>query len=192
MKKWIAILVFGCAACAISPEPDYFILTQTKGEMALSVKENIRIQRPQLARYLDQPEFVYQIDSVQIKKDDSRYWAEPLDVMVERILAADLQQRLPASHVVTENTDTTTDREIKVALDIQHFNYVNHDHAVFQANLLLHSKAWGNKNPIFPVNLEVDTASSGKAIADSMSDLVGRLADKIVEVIGSEGLARYP
>lgn len=182
------MLSLACAACAaISPEPSYYMLAPAVGDAHHGVQVNLHLQRPSLARYLDQPEFVTQDDAVQLKLDDMRRWAEPLDVMIERTLAADLRQRLPGAVVTTEDSGPTGEPQVIATVDIQRFNATGSGLVLAQAQVVLRGKAVdaAGLGPVvsFPVTLEGASASGGDEQATALSKLVGQLADQVAAAL---------
>lgn len=187
-KLLLILLGLGCSACAMSPEPDYFTLVSVEGPVSPVLKDSLEVQRPLLARYLDRLEFVGQTADVQIEIDNSRFWAEPLDTMIERILAEDLRQRLPSSSVESEFAGITVRPREKVTLDLEHFNRIEPDRVVLEGRVTLHGQGVNDRDLTLPIKLEKSADDGGADVTEALSALLGQLADKIVEGIKTKEL----
>ena len=143
-----------------------------------------KVRRSILAGYLDRPDFVRQADGHQLLIDNTNNWAEPLDMMFARILAADLRQRMPSSIIVTEDNSTPPDVRFIIDANIERFNLVDTDHALLEGDFLIRDKAMAGKLQPVPVHLMVDAGLAPQATADSLSQLVGEFADNIVLKLG--------
>jgi uncharacterized lipoprotein YmbA len=183
IRALIIISLIFLSACGNSPEPDYYTLAPVSGAAIADIAETIEIRRPAIPPYLDRPEFVEQENEFRIGIDSEDNWAEPLDKMLARILADDLQQRLPASHVMTEGEFVPDNIRFIVDTNIDHFNEIEDNRTVLEGELVIHDKK-GPLLPIFiPLKFTASVNSSPRSMTAGLSQLVADAADKIKEQI---------
>jgi len=187
MKKFLPLIgmTLILIGCGTSPEPDYFSLARLQGAPRLDTVTVVKIQRPVLAGYLDRPDFVRQIDAYQLVIDETANWAEPLDEMVARILASDLQQRLPASLVVSEDDITPTNTRFVVNMNIDRFNWTDDGKVEVQGSLVITDKEGRVQARPTPLALSIEAGSSSSSIVAGLSRLTAALADQISETIAT-------
>jgi uncharacterized lipoprotein YmbA len=92
----LALIVAGCASSA---PLRYYMLSDvppTTGPAA-GPSDAIRVGRVRIPGELDRSEVVQRIDANRLKIAEQDRWAAPLDEMIRRVLAADLQLRASAS-----------------------------------------------------------------------------------------------
>lgn len=183
MKKYLSIgvIAFILAGCSRSPEPRYFSLVPLAGPVSPELATAIKIQRPVMAGYLDRLDFVRQKDDYQLLIDNTDNWVEPLDAMFARTLAADLQQRLPASIVVTEEDSTPLDVRFTIALNVQRFNQRNDGNVTLQGDLVVDDRITSSARKHIPVQLTADAVASPQSVASGLSRLVSDIATIIVQ-----------
>jgi uncharacterized lipoprotein YmbA len=182
MKKLALMtsLVLLLTACGISREPDYFTLETSQGPIK-PIALSLKINRPVLAGYLDRPQFTRQIGGNQILMNNTQYWAEPLDKMFMRVLASDLQQRLPASTIVTEDNYMAPDARYTIDANIDQFNLVDDARVSLKGTLIIKDRQSATPSAATPVQWTIDSGSSPSAIAQGLSTLIGKLADIIAQ-----------
>ncbi|MGH7439860.1 MAG: PqiC family protein, partial [Polyangiaceae bacterium] len=103
------VLAVAACDCGSSPRSTFYALSPQPGLSEPAGLRTVKIRRPGLAGYLDRPEIVRGIVDHRIAIADTDRWGEPLDAMVARVLAQDLEQRLPGVTVFTEDGPITTD-----------------------------------------------------------------------------------
>jgi len=179
--KRVTILVMSLlvAACGRSAEPDYYTLAPVDGALGTAAFL-IKVQRPSVPGYLDRPDIVRQGDAYHVQIDESQQWAQPFDVMIEGILAADLRQRLPKCTVMTESGAEIGDPRFLVQLDIQTFNTVSGDKVELKGLLTIVDKTGALPMKSEPIDVTSEGGRSIDSLASGMSGLVGNLADEIV------------
>ena len=175
-------VLFVLSACGTSPEPSYFSLAAQDGMTLDDVKAAIKVQRPLMPDYLDRPDFIYQESDYHLSIDESSNWAEPLDKMFARILAADLQQRLPQSTVWSGNDDVAAPRYI-VALTVQTFNPVAHGSLTLQGTAILTDRKTGQVLRSKPFRLTTSASGSARSVAAGLSLLIAQEADDLMQDI---------
>jgi len=183
MKKYVSIffMVFALAGCGTSTEPNYFSLAPLSGPTVPEIVTVIKIHRPVLAGYLDRPDFVQQKNDYQLLIDATDNWAEPLDAMFARILAADIQQRLPSSIVVTEDNATPSDIRFTIDMNIQRFNQKSDGDVLLQGELIVGDHTLPDAHKPIPIQLTADATTSPQAVTNGLSRLLADLATTIIQ-----------
>ena len=179
MKPVIVLTCLGVllSACAVSPDPNYYTLSALDGKKLQGKKLLLKVLRPTLDVTIDRPQMVSQDSQFRITYDNTALWSEPVDKMVERVLAQDLEKELPGSVAVTESGAMQSEPNYIVDLDIRQFGINADGHAVLQAVVLVHTPK-GSNTPQ-PVALIGTKASPGSTEAQALSELLARLADQI-------------
>ena len=109
------------AACA-SPEPAYFTLAARSGAPLTGGARLVELRRIGLAGYLDRPEIVRTSADYRLKLGAGERWGEPLGALVARVLAEDLNTRLPGSSVFTSSGSISAEPDATIELDLQRFD----------------------------------------------------------------------
>jgi uncharacterized lipoprotein YmbA len=107
MRILFLLAMAGCAnatmACGSSPPSTFYALSPESGAAKAAQARTLKLRRPGLAGYLDRPEIIRRIVDHRVGVMDTDRWAAPLDEMLGRVLAQDVEQRLPGSVVFTED-----------------------------------------------------------------------------------------
>ena len=90
----ITTLLLALTACASSPDNRYYILTPTP-EAQTALDQSHAAPAPDLSvsapAYLDRPQIVFEDSDGKLDIHTFDRWAEPLDGMIRRVLAEDMQ-----------------------------------------------------------------------------------------------------
>jgi uncharacterized lipoprotein YmbA len=175
MRQYVLLGVLALAGCGgISPEPDYFALSSVAGTPSTLVT-SVKIIRPTLPGYLDTPDIVKQTGVDQIKADEFKRWAEPLDKMFERVLIEDLRQRMPSSTIASEMGDVAPNPHFVIETDIATFNATDNGNAL-KAHVTI-----TDKSCVAPVPSATDFAATTVSYrGEGLSALIGKMADFLV------------
>ena len=190
MRYFLFAATLLLASCA-SAEPNYYTLLPVKGTVLPGPPIVIEIRRPALPAYLDRPEMIKKTGYV-ISRDDRQVWAEPLDKMIERILALDVGQRIEGSNVFAESGDLGTGATYKVDVDLQQFEPDQNSHSKLVAQIAIISSSGSIVKSEGPITLYSDSAGTGAAMAGAMSKLLSVLADHIAADIRNLPLPLTP
>jgi len=180
MKRLLIITwgLLALAACGVSMEPNYYTLNPTPGDITLEESGGIKINRPVLPGYLDRPDIVQQSDD-HIYIDEMNRWAEPLDVLLERIMAMDLRQRMPHEVIVTELDDKPPRACFLLENNVDQFNQI--DTHLYRMSVQVTVKDSCGCNPwattSFTSTTEEQSGSKGLSI------LIGQLADRVSALV---------
>jgi len=192
MTRWLVVagLVAGLGGCA-SPEPAYFTLAPVPAVGVAGGPRQVELRRIGLAGYLDRPEIVRANGAYSLKLAGTERWGEPLGDLVARILAEDLNARLPGTSVFTASGAISAEANATVELDIQRFGAGSSGagtDAVGEVTLLAQvavSRGRGRANAVArAVRLQVRPAGPGTGeLVAAMSQALGLLADAVAGML---------
>ena len=121
MRRLVLLTALLLAACA-SPDPSFFTLAAVRGTPQAGGPALVELRRPGIAGYLDRSEIVRANTAYQLRMQSGERWGEPFADMVARVLAEDLNMRLPGTSVFTSTGSISADAEATVELDLQKFD----------------------------------------------------------------------
>ena len=189
--------------CGSSPEPIFYALSPTRGVVQVQAQAQaqaqlspppgapqtgaphaIRIRRPGLAGYLDRPEIVRRVVEFRLGVAANERWGEPLDMMVARVLAEDIQQRVPGASVFTAEGAITADPDATVEVDVQRFDVGETGEVNLVAQVAVERGATHTAAATQAVRLGArPKADTTAALVSTMSDLLGQMADQIAAML---------
>lgn len=176
----VAIGIGISTGCGSSPPSTFYALSPESGAAHATPVRTLKLRRPGIAGYLDRPEIVRRIVDHRLGLVDTDRWAAPLDEMLARVLAQDVEQRLPGSVVFTEDGAITADAELTIEIDVRRFDVGESGEVNLVAEIAL--EKGDNHEPVGTraVHLrELPSAVTTPALLVAMSALVGQLADEI-------------
>jgi uncharacterized lipoprotein YmbA len=144
----------------------------------------IEIRRPAVAGYLDRPEIVRRIVDYRLGVAANDRWGEPLDAMIGRVLAQDLEQRAPGSSVYTEAGSITAPADAFVEVDLRRFDVSDDGNVTLVAEVAVERA--GEHAPVAVRSVSLHEAPAGGstgALALAMSELLGKLSDQIAAIL---------
>lgn len=92
----VCLLLWGCA----SPDPRYFSLEREPGPVWHGPARTVLVRGVSVPRYLERDEIVRGSQAGRVRVSGNDWWSEPLRNMLQRVMAADLSQRLPDAEVL--------------------------------------------------------------------------------------------
>ena len=168
------LLLGGCA----SPNPNLYSLALRPGPVRESVRRMIVVRGVGLPRYLDREEVVRAAGGVRLRVAQNDWWGEPLRVMLRRVLAADLAQRLPNADVLGDEGPIAARPDAEVEVDVQRFDRSPGGPVVFEGYAAITGP--GRPRALDRLHLEVPVgADTTEAQVDAMSTALGQVADAI-------------
>ncbi len=176
-----AVLVAGCGS---SPNSTFYALAPTQGAAQKGAPHAIKVRRVTIPGYLDRPEIVRRVVDFKLGVDQYERWGEPLDAMLGRVLAADIEQRTPGSTVFTEDGAITVDPDATVEIDLREFavgagGEVDLDAEIAVERGTSHTAASSQAVSLRKSPKDGSTAS----LVSAMSDLLGQLADRVAVML---------
>jgi len=180
-------LVFAAAlllAACRSPDPNFFTLAAVHGTPQGGAPSLVELRRPGLAGYLDRPEIVRSATAYQLKMASGERWGEPFGDMISRVLAEDLNQRLPGTSVFTSTGSISVDAGATVEIDVQRFDADPSGQVQFLAQVAV-SRGRGRADATArAVRATVTPASTATAdYVAALSNALGQAADQIAAML---------
>jgi uncharacterized protein len=180
-RLFLAALCTGWpAACGSSPPSTFYALSPESGVAQPTPVHTLKLRRPGIAAYLDRPEIVRKIVDHRLGVVETDRWAAPLDEMLGRVLAQDVEQRLEGCVVFTEDGAITADADLTVEIDVRRFEVSEGGEVNLVAEVALER---GDNHEVAATRAvrlrEVPGAATTPALLSAMSDLVGKLADEV-------------
>ena len=182
----LALLVLGLlAGCSRSTDPRLYTLVARQGSATYPATGTLEVRRPSIAGYLDRREIVRSVLGERLELSSDANWAEPLDAMFGRVLAADLALRLPRSRVLTDLNTLGAVADTRLDLEVQRFEQ-GPDGVVLQVLIALR-----RGEQTVPVGLEAITlqdrvtSHATEAVVAAMNGLLGELADRIARMVAT-------
>ena len=183
----VAASVVVIAGCGASPEPNYYALSpsagQTGGQPPAGIK-SIQLRRPGLAGYLDRPEIVRRLVDYRLGVAANERWGEPLNVMIGRVVAQDMSQRLGGVSVFTEDGAITADADATVEINIQKFEMDGDGTVQLVAQLAIERGTSHAVTGARVIRLSArPDVGSTSGMVHTMSTLLGQMADQVAAAV---------
>jgi len=200
-STWLAgALAASMAACGSSPPSAFFALSPMASDARSTVAtpppasaapglavRTIRLRRPSIPSYLDRPEIVRRVVGYRLGVAANERWGGPLDEMIGRTLAQDIEERLPQSSVYVEDGAITADPDATIEVNVQRFEEGDGGDLTLVAEIAVERDGAHQASAARSVRLVAHPGASTSALVAAMSDLLGRLAQEIAAL-----LARAP
>ena len=133
---------------------------------------------------LDRQEIVRASGPDELEVSNSERWAAPLDQLIQRTLAQELQARLPQGRVLAPGDPVPPGGQRLVRVNVQRFLADNSGRVTLIADWALLDTN-GKPGPSQTETVTVGGASSDSRTAAAMSTALGVLADRIAAKLGS-------
>lgn len=183
MKRAVLLIGLGLAACR-SPEPAYFTLAPVRGVAQKGGPALVELRRPGIAGYLDRSEIVRANTPYRLQLASGERWGEPFGDMVARVLAEDLNARLPGTTVFTAAGAISADAGGTIEMDIQRFDMDATGQVRFLAQVVVRRAR--DRAAAKARQVAVTVAPAGTSTADlvaAMSRALGEAADQIAAML---------
>ncbi len=185
MRLWPAVsLGLALAGCA-SPDPKLYTLAPTDpagvpGAAALPAPV-VELHRVDIPGYADRPEIVRSAANFRVHLAHNERWSEPLGDLVQSVLTADLQRRLPGAVVYSDTGAIQAPATRIVAVEIARLEADGAGQVVLEAQFSVTGAQEGGPAVTRSVRLTAPITSDGTAdYAAALSTALGELADAIV------------
>lgn len=165
---FLGAAAFLLAACSGTTDSRYYLLSAVPPSSAtapIGGAKPVALSSVHLPGVLDRPELVVRTGAETVDILEFDRWAEPLDQMVQRVLAQDLSSRLPAA------TSSGTAPHLHVVIDEFMTDQTGGAHLI--------GKWWTGEQEHSFVLAAPTSGTQGKQIAAALSALLGQLADDI-------------
>lgn len=123
----IAMLLSLYSGCATSPAASFYTLNPVQltdapsAVMPSGTPLMIAIGLVTVPELVDRAQIVTRVDANRVSIDEFARWADPLTSQIPRVLAADLQQRIPGA-IVSTYPQRVDDNAYRVSVDVQEFD----------------------------------------------------------------------
>ena len=180
----LGLALAGTATACASPDVAYYTLAAVPGAPRRGGPAQVELRRPGLAGYLDRPEIVRSNSPYSLRVTSLERWGEPLGDLFARILAEDLNNRLPGSSVFTSTGSITAEADATVEMDIQRFDADPSGQVVLLAQVAVSRGRARASAATRVLRLTVQPAGPGTAnLVAAMSTALGRLADALAAML---------
>lgn len=122
----VTLLSF-CSGCATSPAASFYTLNPVQltdppsVAMPSGAPLMIAIGPVTVPELVDRAQIVTRVDANRVSIDEFARWADPLKSQIPRVLAADLQQRIPGA-IVSAYPQRADDNAYRISVDVQDFD----------------------------------------------------------------------
>ncbi len=177
----LMLLASGCS----SPEPAFYTLAASPGIARPGGPRLVELRDPSVAGYLDRSEIVRNDTSYKLDLRPGERWGEPFGSMLGRVLAEDLNQRLPGTTVFTSHGSLSPEPQAQIEVDVPTFDLHSGGRVVLRAQVAVTRTArGGSTSRTRSVQIETAPAAAGTpALVAAMSHAVGQLADAIATML---------
>jgi uncharacterized lipoprotein YmbA len=133
-----------------------------------------------LAPYLDRQQIVRSSSDYRIDVETNNWWGETFTAMIGRVLAAEIDQRLPGTDVFGESGAVSATPDATVAVNITRFDVDASGAVVLTAQVGVTFANGRRRDVTSGLRFEVPTASAGvTGQVMAMSTALGELADSL-------------
>jgi uncharacterized protein len=175
----LPVVLAGCG----SPDPVLYTIASEAGAVQTGGPRTVLVQGISIARYLDRSHIVRSSEDYRLDVMENDWWGEPLAAMLNRVLVAELAQRLPQSTVIADTGAVSARPDATVEVDIQRLDEDARGSLVLQAQAAV--RPTGRKEPVvrsFRFVVPPPAAGVPGEVA-AISSAVGRLADGIAPML---------
>jgi uncharacterized lipoprotein YmbA len=172
----LAAVPVGCA----SPSPVLYTLDAVPGPVLGPGPKIVVLQDVGLAPYLDRKQIVRSSSNYHIDVESNNWWGETFTAMIGRVLAAELDQRLPGTGVFSESGAVNVTPDATVAVNITRFDVDDSGALVLIAQIGVTFANSRRADVSSGLSFSVPTATpdvTGQVMA--MSKALGELADAL-------------
>jgi uncharacterized lipoprotein YmbA len=187
----IAFLFAASIGCGSSPQSTFYVLSPVGGVAEQASPLNLKLRRPGIAGYLDRPEIVKRILDHRLTVTDTDRWGAPIDEMLGRVLALDLEQGLGGAVVFTEDGSLTADADLTIEVNVRELDMDAAGNVDLLAAVAI--ERGDAEVPLGTKAIHLRRAPSGSttaALVSAMSSLVGELADQVALLVRQDESAR--
>jgi uncharacterized protein len=175
-------LAAALAACG-SPDPVLYTIAPAQGAVQNAGPKVILVQQIGLARYLERLQIVRSSENYRLDVMSNEWWGEPLASMLNRVLVAELSQRLPQSNVLGESGGVSAAPDATIELNMQRLDEDTAGVVVLQAQAGVSFK--GRAAPVLR-SFHLTVPPSGPGVSGevaAISAAVGQLADGLASIL---------
>lgn len=184
MKKIFGILslffVSGCFG-GYSPDSTFYTLKTFSEVTPLSQTTlSLGVDVPELPEYVDRPQIVsFLEDNAELNIDETNRWSDDLDVMIQRVIAADLRAYLPKA-AIKPRTSLLEKYKYILNVSVERFDLLK-DKAYFEA--LWSVKSGSSFNVVYKgkTSLEMPIDDGYNKYINAMSKMISQMSKQIAQ-----------
>lgn len=181
MRRSGLLCLIALAGCT-SSDPRLFALEPQPGQVWAGSAGVVVVRRVPVPPYLDRDEIVQYTGKGRVHNAANDWWSERLGTMVQRVLAAELVQRLPGTTVL--GTEALGGERATVALAVSRFEPAEGGAVALDGTLAI--EVAGRPRVLLPVAVRVRLdATRTDAQVLAMSSALAEVADRVATVLGN-------
>jgi len=185
----LGVVLFFCG-CGSSPNTTYYALAAVSGTIRQASLGTVEVRRPGIAGYLDRTEILGPWDGQRLQLSQGAGWAEPISAMVGRVLAENLESRLPGTVVFAASSDLSLQANTVIELVIRKFDLGSDGNV--HLNVLWSVRGGGQTTTRTSSLQATPSAADTGPTVTAMGSLLGKLADEIAGALLSRGSPAAP
>lgn len=170
------LLLAGCA----SSTPALHTLQQQPGIVRIGAPRMVTVRSFGVPRYLERTEIVRGVEPGRMAASDADWWAEPLRVMLSRVMVDDLGQRLPGTVVLMAGGAIAAPPDAEVQVELQRFERDGTGTVVLAGTIAIENKG----RPRSIDRLDIHVPAAGATTHDQVSAMSMALA-KAADVVAT-------
>lgn len=176
----LGLLASGCS----SPEPAFYTLAASPGVPRPGGPRLVELRDPSIAGYLDRSEIVRGDTGFRLDMRPGERWGEPFASMLGRVLAEDLNQRLPGTTVFTSHGSLSPEPQARIEVDVPAFDLRAGGRVVLRAQVAVTRTGDKTMTRARTVQIVTTPAATGTpTLVAAMSHAVGELADAVAAML---------
>ena len=170
-----------CCGCGSSPNTTYYALAAVSGTIRQASLGTVEVRRPGISGYLDRTEILAPWDGQRLQLAQGAGWAEPISAMIGRVLAENLDNRLPGTIVFAASSDLSIQANTVIELVVRKFDLASDGNV--HLNVLWSIRSAGQTTTHTSSLKAAPSASDTAPTVAAMSTLLGKLADDIAHTL---------
>jgi uncharacterized lipoprotein YmbA len=182
-RPFLTLMLLAALAGCGSPDPVLYTIGTAPGPAQTGGPRVVLVQQIAVARYLDRSQIVRSSENYRLDVMSNDWWGEPLAAMLNRVLVAELSQRLPQSTVIADTGAVSARPDATVEVNVERLDEDARGSLVLQAQAAV--RATGQKQPVvrwFRFAVPPPAAGVPGEVA-AISAAVGRLADGVAPML---------
>ncbi len=168
------LLLAGCA----SSTPTLHTLQQQPGIVRIGAPRLVTVRSFGVPRYLERTEIVHGAEPGLMAASDDDWWAEPLRVMLSRVMVDDLGQRLPGTVVLMAGGTIAAPPDAEVQVELQHFERDGTGFVILAGTVAIENKDQPRSIDRLDIHVPV-TGSTSRDQVSTMSTALAKAADLV-------------
>jgi hypothetical protein len=193
----VAGALAGCVPLRRTPEARFFTLRPVAEQPASPTSNEagpgiVGVLSVSLPGFLERPQLVAWSGPGEVRVDEFRRWAEPLDASVQRVLADDLETLLASHRVIRSPWAKSTTVQCRVRAELARFGLQPGGEVALSGRFVVLPAQ--SERPLLSRDVELrrdpGRADPGSAV-EAMSALVADLAAEIAKAIGTLPLGTW-